>query len=148
MILQNTLFHTIHNVFRTQTVWTIPWIIKTGVTWGWGRFGRFGFLGSLFWSLSSRSFKQLTLHVSFFHISTGLSQNNYTIQHFQCYQSAESEQIITPVTPSLPKSSGTWSFRYHSNMLICCSRNIFIENVCWKQLCCLIFLWKPWYFFF
>ncbi len=77
-----------------ETEWLNYWIIKTGVTWGWGRFGRVCFLGSLFWGLSSRSFKQLTLHVSFLHIATGLAQNNYTIQHFQCYQPAESNQTI------------------------------------------------------
>ncbi len=46
--------------------------------------------------------------------------------------------IITPVF------SVTRFFRNHTNMLICCSRNI----SCWKQLCCLIFLWKRWNFFF
>jgi len=35
--------------------------------------------------------------------------------------------IITPVF------SVTWSFRNHSNMLICCSRNIYYQ--CWKPLC-------------
>ncbi len=35
-------------------------------------------------------------------------------------------------------------FRNHSNMLICCSRNISDYYQCWKQLCCPIFLWKPW----
>ncbi len=43
--------------------------------------------------------------------------------------------IITPVC------SVTWSFRNHSNMLICCSRNITSHYQCWKQLCCFIFLW-------
>ncbi len=36
-------------------------------------------------------------------------------------------------------------FRNHSNMLICCSRNISDYYQCWKQLCCTIFLCKPWY---
>ncbi len=45
--------------------------------------------------------------------------------------------IITPVF------SVTWSFRNHSNMLICCSRNISDYYQCWKQLCCFIFWWKP-----
>jgi len=44
----------------------------------------------------------------------------------------------------LPVFSVTWSFRNHCNMLICCSRNISYYYQCWKQLCCLIFLWKPW----
>ncbi len=35
-------------------------------------------------------------------------------------------------------------FRNHSNMLICCSRNIFDYYQYWKQLCCTIFLWKLW----
>ncbi len=35
-------------------------------------------------------------------------------------------------------------FRNYSNILICCSRNISDYNQCWKQLCCTIFLWKPW----
>jgi len=35
--------------------------------------------------------------------------------------------IITPVF------SVTWSFRNHSNMLICCSRNISYYYQCWKQ---------------
>ncbi len=48
--------------------------------------------------------------------------------------------IITPVF------SITWSFRNHSNMLICCSINISYYYQCWKQLCCLILLVKPWYF--
>jgi len=42
--------------------------------------------------------------------------------------------IITPVF------SVTWSFRNQSNVMIWCSRNIFYYQ-CWKQLCCLIFLW-------
>ncbi len=46
-----------------------------------------------------------------------------------------------------PVFSVTWSFRNHSNMLICCSRNIYYYYQCWKQLCCLTFLWKPQYFF-
>ncbi len=46
--------------------------------------------------------------------------------------------IITPVF------SVTWSFKNHSNMLICCSRNIYYYQ-CWKLLCCFIFLWKMWY---
>ncbi len=33
-------------------------------------------------------------------------------------------------------------FRNHSNMLICCSRNISDYYQCWKQLCCFIFLWN------
>ncbi len=39
--------------------------------------------------------------------------------------------IITTVV------SVTWSLRNHSNMLICCSRNISYYYQCWKQLCCL-----------
>ncbi len=35
-------------------------------------------------------------------------------------------------------------FRNHANMLICCSRNISDYYQYWKQLCCTIFLWKPW----
>ncbi len=50
--------------------------------------------------------------------------------------------IITPVF------SVTWSFRNHNNMLICCSRNISDYYQCWKQLCCTIFLWKPWFILF
>jgi len=46
--------------------------------------------------------------------------------------------IITPVF------SVTWSFRNHSNVMICCSRNISDYYQFWKQLCCLIFLWKLW----
>ncbi len=41
--------------------------------------------------------------------------------------------IITPVF------SVTWSFRNHSNMLICCSIYISYNYQCWKQLCCFIF---------
>ncbi len=37
-----------------------------------------------------------------------------------------------------------WSFRNHSNMLICCSRNIYYYYQCWKQLCHIIFFWKLW----
>ncbi len=39
-------------------------------------------------------------------------------------------------------------FRNHSNMLICCSRNISDYYQCWKQLCCPIFLGKLWYILF
>ncbi len=39
-------------------------------------------------------------------------------------------------------------FRNHSNMLIYCSTNISDYYQCWKQLCCTIFLWKPWYILF
>jgi len=38
--------------------------------------------------------------------------------------------------------SVTWSFRNHSNMMICCSRNISYYYQCWKELCCLIFFVK------
>ncbi len=44
--------------------------------------------------------------------------------------------IITPVF------SVTWSFRNHSNMLICCSGNVSYCFQCWKQLCCFIWCWK------
>ncbi len=50
--------------------------------------------------------------------------------------------IITPVF------SVTWFFRNHSNMMICCLRNIYFDYQCWKQLCCLIILWKLWFIFF
>ncbi len=46
--------------------------------------------------------------------------------------------IMTPVF------SVTWSFRNHYNMMICCSKNTYYYYQCWKQLYCLIFLWKPW----
>ncbi len=36
-------------------------------------------------------------------------------------------------------------FRNHSNMMICCPRNISDYYQCWKQMCCPIFLWKLWY---
>ncbi len=39
-------------------------------------------------------------------------------------------------------------FRNHSNMLICCSKNISLYYQCWKQLCCFVFLWKMIYFIF
>ncbi len=39
-------------------------------------------------------------------------------------------------------------FRNHSNMLICCSRNISDYYQCWKQLCCPIFLCNLRYIFF
>ncbi len=42
--------------------------------------------------------------------------------------------IISIITPVF---SVTWSFRNHSNMLICCSRSIYDYYQCWKQ-----FLWK------
>lgn len=104
---------------QNRTSEKITWIIQTGVTWGWGRFGGVGFLGSLLWGLSSRSFKQLTLHVSFFHISTGRSQNNYTIQHFQCYQSAESDQTIKKIkakTYNYKLVSGRLLTKYSQNV--------------------------------
>ncbi len=44
--------------------------------------------------------------------------------------------------------SVTWSFRNYFNMLICSSWNISYYYQCWTQLCCFIFLWKPWYIFF
>ncbi len=55
-----------------------------------------------------------------------------------CDVRAETFSIINPVF------SVTGSFRNHSNMLVCCSRNISYFNhfKCWKQLCCLIFVWK------
>jgi len=36
-------------------------------------------------------------------------------------------------------------FRNHYNILIYCSRNISDDYQCWKQLCCFIFLYKPWH---
>ncbi len=42
------------------------------------------------------------------------------------------QKWITPVF------SVTWFYKNHSNMLICCSRNISYYYQCWKQLCCLI----------
>jgi len=44
--------------------------------------------------------------------------------------------IITPVF------SVTWSFRNHSNVMICCSRHNSNYYQFWKQLCFFIFLWK------
>lgn len=60
--------------------------------WGWGRRGLIGFLGMLFWSLSRRPAKQLPLHIGFLDIAARLSQQNNTIQHFQCYQSKIKEK--------------------------------------------------------
>jgi len=45
----------------------------------------------------------------------------------------------------IPVISVSCFFRNHSNMMICCSRNISDYYQCSKQLCCLIFLWKLWY---
>ncbi len=45
-------------------------------------------------------------------------------------------------------SSVTWYFRNNYNMLIWCSGNISYYYQCWKKLCCLIFLLKPWYIYF
>ncbi len=45
--------------------------------------------------------------------------------------------IITPVFRV------TWSFRNYSNMLI---KKLFSYYWCFKQLCCWIFLWKPFFF--
>ncbi len=50
--------------------------------------------------------------------------------------------IITPVF------SVTWSFRTHSIMPICCSRNIYDYYQCWKQVRWSIVLWKPRYILF
>jgi len=46
-------------------------------------------------------------------------------------------------TPSIitPVFIVTWSFRIHSNMLICWFRDIYYYYQCWKQLYCLIFSW-------
>ncbi len=41
-----------------------------------------------------------------------------------------------------PVFSITRSFRNHSNMLICYSKNIYCYYKYWKKLCCIIFLWK------
>ncbi len=48
--------------------------------------------------------------------------------------------IFSTITPVF---SVTWSFINHSDMLICCSRNISYYNQSWKQFCCIIFLWNP-----
>ncbi len=61
---------------------------------------------------------------------------------YSCDGKAEFSAAITPVI------SVTWSFRNHSNMLICHSRNISHYYQCWKKLCCLIFLWKQLYILF
>ncbi len=50
--------------------------------------------------------------------------------------------IVTPVF------SVSRFFRNHSNCWICCWRNISYYYQCWKQMCCLIFLWEPWYMLF
>ncbi len=42
--------------------------------------------------------------------------------------------------------SVTWSFSNHYNVLIWCSRNISYYYQCWKELLCLIFLWKLYIF--
>ncbi len=39
-------------------------------------------------------------------------------------------------------------FSNHSNMLICCTRNIYDYYQCWKQVRWSIVLWKPWYILF
>ena len=49
--------------------------------------------------------------------------------------------IITPVFRV------TWSFINNINTMIWYLRNISYYYQCWKQLCCLTFLWKPWYIF-
>ncbi len=59
---------------------------------------------------------------------------------YSCVGKAEFSAAITSAF------SVTWSFRNPSNMLICCSRNIYYH--CWKQLFCLILLRKLWYNFF
>ncbi len=65
-------------------------------------------------------------------------ENANILALFFCDDKAEFSAAITP------GFSVTWSFRNHSNMLICCSRNIYYYYQCWKQLCCLILLWKLW----
>lgn len=64
------------------------------VTWRSGRCGLVGFLRMLLWRLSRTCLpaEQLPLHLCFFDIAASLSQQNNTIQHFQCYQSAESDR--------------------------------------------------------
>ncbi len=39
-------------------------------------------------------------------------------------------------------------FSNHSNILICCTRNIYDYYQCWKQVRWPIVLWKPWYILF
>ncbi len=51
--------------------------------------------------------------------------------------------LFIPVTSKLNLQqpllqSVTWSLRNHSNMLICCSRNIYNYLQCWKPVSCLI----------
>lgn len=48
-----------------------------------------GCSGCLFRSWSFGFIKQLSLHVGLFNIVTGLSQQNYTVQHFECDHSAQ-----------------------------------------------------------
>ncbi len=43
--------------------------------------------------------------------------------------------------------SVTWSFRNHSNMVICCSRNISYYYQLLKTVVLLHIFWKPWYIF-
>ncbi len=59
--------------------------------------------------------------------------NSYKILH-RC-KATFSKAII-------PVFSVTWPFRNHSNMIICCSRNISDYYQYWKHLSCFIFLWK------
>ncbi len=60
--------------------------------------------------------------------------------------SSDAKLIFSIITPVF---SVTWFFRNHSNMMIyCCLRNIYFYYQCWKQLCCLIILWKLWFIFF
>jgi len=47
--------------------------------------------------------------------------------------SCDLKAAITPVI---------WLFRNHCKMLIWCSRNVSYCYQCWKELWCLIFLWK------
>lgn len=64
---------------------------QLSVTWRRGRFGMAGCSGRLFWSWSFGFVKQLPLHVGLFNIVTGFSQQNYTIQHFECDHSAQKQ---------------------------------------------------------
>ncbi len=95
------------------------------------------------WIMSKHSLKVHTVHYS---------NSYFTIMHSNCFLLEYIWNVILFLgwqswifSSHYCVISVTCYFRNHSNTLIWCLSNISYYYECWKQLCCFICLWKPWY---
>ncbi len=87
--------------------------------------------------------KSLMLYLSLQKYSKNIILKQYNNFKYLFFYLNTFENVFFSVIKKLFSSSLlTWSFRNHSNMLICCSRNIFVYYWCWNSCATSYFLWK------